>query len=168
MTAIDKTCNAVHSIVPGLPTTLSLGVEDIIDRSKTDIPCYLGQLAISCVLIAPSPLMISFGGMFERGWRENLGRADTFYRYFDDTWLGVSLEGDLWLIEKTCPDRPAAVLTLGSSLVVTGNPMAAVQLAELCHPAAPLHSSLRWGPYWDHAPTSGPAFTRKAEGFRQR
>jgi hypothetical protein len=168
MNAIDKACDAVHSIIPGLPTTFSLEVEDIIDRSKTDIPCHLGQFAITCVLIAPPPLMVSFNEMFERGWRPNAGRPDAYYRYIDDVCLGISLEGNLWMIEATCPGRPAAVLALGSALVVTRNPMAATQLAELCNPEPPRHSSLQWGPYWAHAPTSDSVSAKRTGSFRRR
>ena len=168
MTAIDKTCDAVHSVVPGLPTTFSLEVEDIIDRSKTDIPCHLGQFAITCVLIVPAPLIVSFNEMFERGWRPNAGRSDAYYRYIDDAWLGISLEGRLWMIEKTYPGRPAAVLALGSALVVTRNPMAATQLAEFCNPEPPRHSSLQWGPYWDHASTSDSVSAKRTGSFRRR
>ena len=64
MTAIDKTCDAVYNIVPGLPSTFSLEVEDIIDRSETDIPCHLGQFAIVCVVMAPAPRLIGFNAMF--------------------------------------------------------------------------------------------------------
>jgi hypothetical protein len=82
--------------------------------------------------------------MFERGWRPNLGRPDAYYRYIDGAELHISLEGELWVIERVWP---AAVLALGSGLVVTRNPMAAAQLAELNNPEPPPHSSLRWGPY---------------------
>jgi len=155
MTTTDKIREVVRSIVPGLPTTFSLEVEDITDRSKTEIPCFLGQFAVTCVLIAPAPLLISFGGMFERGWLVNLGLPDAYYRYINnDVRLGITLEGDLWMIAATCSGRPAMVLALGSSLVVTRSPMAAALLAELCSPEPPRHSSLRWGPYWGDAPIS--------------
>lgn len=168
MTTTDKIRDAVHSVVPGLPTTFSLKVSDIIDRSKTDIPCHVGQFANTCVLIAPAPLLISFGGMFQRGWLVNLGLPDAYYLYIDDdVRLGITLEGDLWMIEATCPGRPAVVLALGSSLVVTRNPMAAAQLAELCSPEPPRHSSLQWGPYWDHAPTSDSVSAKRTGSFRR-
>jgi hypothetical protein len=168
MTTVDKTFDAVHSIVPGLPSTFSLEVEDIIDRSKTDIPCHLGQFAITCVLLVPAPLIMSFNGMFARGWRQNAGRPDAYERQTDETWLGISLEGDLWMIEKTYPGRPAAVLALGSGLVVTRNPMAAAQLAELCNPEPPRHSPLQWGPYWDDAPAPDSVSAKRTGSFRRR
>jgi hypothetical protein len=168
MTTTDKIRDAVHSVIPGLPTTLSLEVEDIIDRSKTDIPCFLGQFAVTCVLIAPAPLLISFGGMFESEWLESLGRRDAYYRYIDEVWLGISLAGDLWTIESVKHGRPAAILAFGSSLVVTRTPMAAAQLAELCAPEPPRYSSLRWGPYWGDAPISDSVSAKRTGHFHRR
>jgi hypothetical protein len=140
----DRICDPIHSIIP----EFSQPVEDVINRSETDIPCHLGQFATVCVLIVPAPLTISFNGMFERGWLPNLGRPNAYYRDIDEAQLGISLEGQFWMIERVYPDRPPAVLALGSGLVVTRNPMAAAQLAELNNLEPPQCSPLRWGPYW--------------------
>jgi hypothetical protein len=148
MTEIDKTCDAVHSIGPDLSRVCSLQVVDVINRSETDIPYLGGEFASSFVVIAPAPLVISFNEMFERGWESNAGVSNGYCRYIGETWLGISLEGELWVIERVCRGRPAAVLALGSGLVATRNPMAAAQLAELNNPEPPRYSSLRWGSYW--------------------
>jgi hypothetical protein len=168
MTTTDNTCDAVPNIVPGFPSTFSLAIEDIIDRSETDIPCHWAQFATACVLTAPAPLMISWDEMFQRGWIVNSGRPDAYYRYIGDAWLGISLEGRLWMIEKTYPGRPAAVLALGSCLVVTHSPMAAAQLAELCNPEPPRHLPLRWGPYWEHVPSSDSVSVKRTKNFLRR
>ena len=148
MTAIDKTCDAVHCIAPEPPSAFSLQVDDVINRSETDIPCNWGRFAIACVLIAPTPLMISFSEMlFKHGWEPNAGRLNAYCRYIDDAWLGISSEGGLWMIESVYPGRPAAVLALGCGLVVTRSPMAAAQLAESCNPEPPPYLPLQWGLY---------------------
>ena len=147
MTAIDKTSDAVQCTASELPSAFSLQPEDAINRSETNIPCDTGRFATSCILIAPVPLVISYNEMFERGWRPNAGRPDAYYRYIDDAWLGISLEGRLWRIERVYRGRPAAVLALGSALVVTRNPMAAAQLAETCNPEPPASSRMKWRPY---------------------
>jgi hypothetical protein len=168
MTTVDKTFDAVHSIVPGLPSTFSLEVEDIIDRSKTDNPYNGGQSAIAFVMLVPVPLYMTLNRMFAHGWRPNAGRPDAYELQTDETWLGISLEGDLWMIEKNCPGRPGAVLAFGSGLVVTRERTAAAQLAELCNPEPPPASPLKWGPFWDDAPTSGSISANRAASFRRR
>ena len=127
-------------------------VLNIIDRSEIEIFDLVAPFAKCGVVVEPTALTESFSGILTSGWEENAGRYDSYGRYFGERLVFVSMEGKYWITEISYPTSTTLpkILALGSGLVVTRNPMAAVQLAKACVEVGP-PPPLRWGPYWGAA-----------------
>jgi hypothetical protein len=127
---------------------ISLQTLDVRDRAACGPSDHVAPWATACLLVQPSPMTESYAGLFETGWKPNPGRADSYSLCLGEALIFVSLEEGVWMVEVSFPEirKAPVVLGLGCSLVVTGSPQAAAQIAKLCFPA-PV-SPLQWLPYW--------------------
>ena len=132
----------------GLTQPVCLQTLDVRDRAAYGPPEFVAPWAKTCLLVRPSPLTVSYIGLFETGWMPSAGRPDAYGLYVGDMLIYVGLEDGVWMIEASFPESRKAplVLALGCSLVVTESPQAAAQIAKLCIPE-PV-SPLQWLPYW--------------------
>jgi hypothetical protein len=125
-------------------------VMDIRDRAELAIPEFLAPSATCCLVIEPAPLTESWVRMFTiGGWAPNAGRMNCYGRWFGDAVVYVSMEDEYWIVEVSYPGsrQPAAVLGIGCGLVVTLNPMAAVQLAKACMVDSGPPLPFKWSTY---------------------
>jgi hypothetical protein len=129
---------------------LSLRVDNIINRSDTEIPDDWGPFAIAAAIVEPAPTMEEHE-RFKYGWRESPSPIDQVYcRCIGSVYVYISKHGDLWIIEATDQEkvpRQPKILAIGCALAVCRSATAAAQLAMLCYPEPPAGTGLHWGPY---------------------
>jgi len=131
---------------------ISLQILDVRLRPAFGPPEDVAPWAKACLLVQPSAMIQTRPGLFQFAWTPNPGRPDSYYNYFGEALIFISLEEGVWMIEVSFPETrkprkvPPVVLGLGCSLVVTTSPQDAAELVAHCFPT-PL-SPLQWLPYW--------------------
>src|SRR5262245_36490486 len=72
---------------------------DVRERPAYGPREYIAPWARACLVVDPSPLTVSWAGLFETGWKPNCGRADSYGLHVGGTLFYVSLEEGVWMVE---------------------------------------------------------------------